>query len=418
MGPRPYGPVGDVSCGKRTDNLGLPMDFDDDGLEDEPVAPLLPADDRLWRHPSEVAGQGVHAPARSRREPRLIPLIALTSSISVLLTLGVVAAVRPVRTKLAVEQVAAPAPPNAQAINVSDVVGIAERLRPAIIQVSVETSDGSRRGSGVLYRTDGLLLTAHHLVDGAQAISATLDDGTAFAARMIGGDPETDIAVLDLEGDVDQFEVARLGTSTGLKVGQAAITIGSPAEGATGPVVSVGVISATGQVIETDGRQLLDMIQTDDALTAGCAGGAVVDAAGVVVGIAAMNVSKDGGTNGYATPIDVARIVADQLITHGRVTRGWLGVEGDTVSDERAKELKIAGGVVVKAVREGSPAKQAELHAADVITAVDGERLDSMTDLVIELRLRRPGDTVALEVLRDGEHETVKVTLADRPQKV
>jgi S1-C subfamily serine protease len=411
-------PVGDDSFGKATDNLGLHMDFDDDGLEDEPAAPLLPADDRLWRHPSEVAGHAVQARARSRRDPRLIPVIALTSSISVLLTLGVVAGIRPVRTKFAVEQVAAPAPPNAQAMNVSDVVGIAERLRPAIIQVSAEMTDGARRGSGVLYRTDGLLLTAHHVVDGARAITVTLDDGSAFSARVIGGDPDTDIAVLDLDGDDDRFDVARLGTSTGLKVGQAAITIGSPAEGATGPVVSVGVISATGQAVESEGRQLLDMIQTDDALTAGCAGGAVVDAAGVVIGIAAMNVSKDGGTNGYATPIDVARIVADQLVTHGRVTRGWLGVEGDTVGAERAKELAIPGGVVVKAVREGSPAKQAELDAADVIVAVDGERLESMTDLVIELRMRRPGDTVALDIVRGGEQKTVKVTLAEKPQKV
>lgn len=405
------------------------MEWDDDGLDDGPVPPLLPPEDRLWRHPSEVARGSTRptsvaatpavATVAPRREPRLTTIVALTSTISVLLTLGLVAVVRPIGTKIAVERVPTPATPSGDISGVADVAAIAERLRGSIMRVQADAPGapgGQRWGSGVLYRSDGMLLTSHRVVEGASALRVSLDDGRELPARLIGTDPETDIALLDVEGE--RYEVAPLGTVTGLKVGQAAITIGTPRSGAGGPVVSVGVVSAKSQSVEVGGENLLDMIQTDSAIAPGCAGGAVVDGTGVVIGIATTSTATaEGGAAGYATPIDVARVVAAQLLTHGRVTRGWLGVEGDDLPAERAKELGVPGGVVVKTVRDASPATSARIVPSDVITSVDGEPVRSMTDLVVALRTHRAGDTVSLSVVRgsDRKKTTMKVKLVERP---
>ena len=389
--------------------------FDDDELDDGPVSPLLPPDDRLWRHPSEVAA---NAPSRRSgrerdREPRLFTVVALASSISVLLTLGVVAVVRPVRTELAVERIAMPEGENV-ALELTGIAEIADRLRPSVASVSAATTDGEvRRGSGVVYRSDGLLLTTHHVVEGAGKIDVTLDDGRVVPARFIGSDADTDIAVLDLDGR--DFKVATLGSAMSLKAGHAAITIGTPAEGANTPVVTVGVISAVGQAVTSGGRRLLDMIQTDAAVAPGCAGGAVVDRAGVVVAIATINIDREGGTSGYATPIDVARLVAQQLIAHGKVTRGWLGVEGDDLPAARAMEMGVDGGVVVKSVKDGSPAASAGLQPADVVLDVDGDPVESMGSLIVELRSRRPGDLIRVRVVRGTTPRTVEITLAEKP---
>jgi S1-C subfamily serine protease len=391
------------------------MEWDDEA-DDGPLPPLLPPEDRLWRHPSEVAGAASRASAASasrRREPRLTTIVGLTSTISVLLTLGLVVVVHPARTHVAVEHLATP---SGAVTGVADVAAIAERLRPSITRVQADAPDGRRWGSGVLYRSDGMLLTSHHVVDGATALRVSLDDGRELVARLVGADPDTDIALLDVDGE--RFEVATLGTVSGLKVGQQAITIGTgtPSTGAGGPVVSVGVVSATGQSVDVRGAHLLDMIQTDAAVASGCAGGAVVDSTGVVIGIASTSTATaEGGTSGYATPIDVARVVAAQLLTHGKVTRGWLGVEGDDLPADRAKGLGVAGGVVVKTVRDASPAVSAGIAPADVITAIDGEPIHSMSDLVVNLRTHRAGDTIALAVVRGTERRTAKATLTDRP---
>lgn len=393
------------------------MGFDDDELDDGPVSPLLPPDDRLWRHPSEVAAVSPSpSPAAGRmraREPRLVTVVVLASSISVLLTLGVVAVVRPVRTQLAVERVAMPDDATAP-LEVSGVAEIAERLRPAIASVAAAIPSGEvRRGSAVLYRSDGMLLTTHDLVDGAERIDVALDDGRVSPGRVVGSDPETDIAVLDIGGDT--YEVAPLGSATRLRAGHSAITIGTPAEGSTTPVVTVGVVSAVGRAVNAGGRRLFDMIQIDASLAPGCTGGAIVDRAGVVVGIATVNAGGGGGTSGYATPIDVARVVAQQLATTGKVTRGWMGVEGDDLAVARAEALGVDGGVVVKSVKQGSPASTAGLAASDVIVAVEGREVTSMGALILELRQRHPGESITLDVVRGAERRRVEVTLAARP---
>ncbi|MEA3075802.1 MAG: serine protease Do [Actinomycetota bacterium] len=386
------------------------MDDEDDGLYDEPVAPLLPPDDRLWRHPTEMAKElgRLGGGGGASHEPRMVTVVALTSCISVLLTLGLIAVVRPIKTRIAVERI------GASVSSVGDVAELADRIRPAVVQVVASTAAGVESwGSGVVYRSDGMMLTSEHVVKDARSVRVLLGSGVEVPARVVGMDAETDIALIDLDGN--DFEVAPLGFTDGVRVGQPAITIGSPNGNGGGLVVRVSVVSALGQEAGVDGHKLVDMMQTDTAVAPGCAGAPVLDAHGAVIGIAAANVTTDAGAIGYATPIDVARAVATQLLDNGKVTRGWLGVEGETLTAERSKELGVPGGAVVRRVKPTSPAEAGGLQAADVIVAVDQAALPTWSALVVRLRSLRPGDTISLTVVRDGQRKTVPVTLAEKP---
>jgi S1-C subfamily serine protease len=388
---------------------------DDDGLDHGELGPpLLPPDDRLWRHPSELGPRTGGASSTLRREAApLIAVAALASAVSVLLTLGVAAAVGPLRKqKIAIEQVVPPMTMTTSSPGTPDAAAIAERVRPAVTRVEADDGDGRRLGSGVLVRSDGMMLTTHNLVGDAQVVHVLLHDGRELPGTVLGSDPETDLAVVDVAGEA--FPTATLGSASYLKIGLPAITIGSPAA-AGGPVVSVGVVSTLGQQVENEGVRLLDLIQTDAPLLAGCSGGAVVDQNGAVIGIATAVRAAEPGMTGYAVPIDIARLVADQLVATGKVTRAWLGIDGEDVDPPRAKELGIDGGAVVKKVKEASPAAAAGVGPGDIITAVDGRTVTSMTALVLTLRSRKPGDVVALSMLRSGEKLLVAVTLAERP---
>lgn len=388
-----------------------PMEPLEEGNEpDRPVSPLLPPDDRLWRHPSELSTAETPPPSSPR--PRLAATAALASAISVLLTLGLAAAVGPLqRPQVAVEQIVAPVslPPVS---SVTDVAAVTERIRPAIVQVEVQRAEGATNGSGVLFRSDGMVLTANALVADALSVRVLLHDGRSLPATVVGADPETGVAVADLDGE--GFPTAPLGSVAGLRIGQPAVTIGTPAGHAGGPVVSVGVVSAIGQQVESQGSWLVDVIQTDAALVKGGSGGAVADLSGAVIGIATEGRGGEPAM-AYAIPIDVARLVAGQLIDTGRVTRGWLGVDGEDVHPLRARQLGIEGGAVMKKIKDDSPAAAAGLAPADVIIALDGERVASISALVVALRSRRPGDTVELTVVRDGERRMVRATLGERP---
>jgi S1-C subfamily serine protease len=343
-----------------------------------------------------------------------VTVVALTSCISVLLTLALIAVVRPIRTRIAVERIASPTTPVKGASTLTDVAELAERIRPAIVQVVATGEDGGETwGSGVIYRSDGLLLTSHHVVNGAKTLRVMLDRGVEVGAKVVGMDAETDIAVVDLDGD--DFEVAPLGVTDGVRVGQPAVTIGAPDGRGGGLVVRVSVVSALGQEAGVDGRKLVDMMQTDTAVAPGCAGAPVVNSDGAVIGIAAANVNTDAGAIGYATPIDVARAVATQLLDKGKVSRGWLGIEGESLTADRAKELGVAGGAVVQRVKPASPAEAAGLLASDVILSVDAAALSTWNALVVRLRSLHPGDTISLTVAREGQKKTIAVTLAEKP---
>jgi S1-C subfamily serine protease len=397
------------------------VEWDEDGLDDEPGSPLLPPDDRLWRHPSEVAetsptmvrGVAVVGAGSTSVAPRVVTVVALTSAISVLLTLGVVAVVRPFGVD---EGGARDAPgggvavtPTGSLSTVGDVAALTAQVRPAIAHVravGAAEGGGDAMGSGVLFHADGLMLTAHHIVEGATSLWVLLDDGRRVGARLVGGDPETDIAVLDLDGDA--FPVAVLASAADLEhvVGEPAITIGAPGgDTAAGPLVRTTVVSAVGQEAGVEGHKLMDMIRTDAAMDAGCAGGAVVDRRGRVIGIASSNVDVvDGAPVGYATPIAVAAAVAEELVATGRVVRGWLGIEGAS-----------RDGALVHRVKPDSPAAAAGLTTGDVITAIDGVKVASMSALVARLRTLKPGDGVRLSVVREAATIEMPATLAEKP---
>ncbi|MDP9072005.1 MAG: S1C family serine protease [Actinomycetota bacterium] len=401
------------------------------GLGDEERrSPLLPPEDRLWRHPSEVAAHGM--PLTTARvaavEPRVWQVGLLAGFISAVLTAGLITvssglrdtsvtdrAVPAIERVVPVQQRGDLTPPASAS---SPIIGIAERTRPAIVQIKVRGGKGPGTGSGVVFRSDGHVLTNHHVVDGADRITAVMAGGGEEPARLVGSDPETDIAVVKL--DQTGLPSATLGSATSLKVGQMAMAIGSPLGLAGGPSVSVGVISALGrQLGGATGQPLLDMIQTDAPVAPGSSGGALVDEAGAVIGITTAIAVTDVGAEGlgFATPIDIARHVAAQLISTGKVVHVWLGIEGEDVDAATAKDLGVDGGALVRAVVTASPAEAAGIARGDVITAVNGAPVRSMGALKVFLRGHGPGDEVSLVVVRDGARRPVKARLTERPDR-
>lgn len=401
-------------------------EHDDDLLDDGPASGWLAPDDRLWRHPSEL---GLLRNARERAgeaRPTAWSVSLLSGVIGAMLVTGSVAAAGGLRTHTVtvIERVAA-APPAATSVLSASRDGapmgipeIAERVRPAIVQVEVVSSEGSGSASGVLFRTDGHILTNNHVIDGARSIVVVGADGRKWPARLVGGDAETDIAVVKI--DAPGLTTAVLGSAEGLKVGQQAIAIGSPLGLVGGPSVSAGVISALArQVDSNDGQPLLDMIQTDAPIAPGSSGGALLDSNGLVIGITtAIAVDSRTGAEGlgFATPIDIARDVADQLIANGHVLHVWLGVDGEDVDQVLADKLGIPHGALVKRVRKGSPADAAGLVPGDVIVTMDGKHIASMASLVVNLRSRRPGDVVDLVVRRGTRDAQMKAKLSERPK--
>jgi len=301
----------------------------------------------------------------------------------------------------------------------SPVVDIAERVRPSIAQLKTDVGGRAGTGSGVIFRSDGHVLTNAHVVEGSSSMTLVLANGLELPARLVGIDAETDTAVLKVDGG--PYQVATLGSAMDLRVGQTAIAIGSPLGLSGGPSVTVGVVSALHREIRPSGtsRSLVDMVQTDAPISPGSSGGALLDANGAVIGITTAVVSSDAGGEalGFATPIEVARSVADELIRTGKVVHVWLGIDGTDLDGVTASELRLNGGAMVGEVKDGSPAERSGLAARDVVVAVNGRPVRSMGELVVALRGHRPGQTVTLAVVRDDRHMTMTVVLAERPVK-
>jgi serine protease Do len=275
--------------------------------------------------------------------------------------------------------------------------------------------DGPRRGAGTGFLVDagGHILTNHHVVDGAERIIVRLSDGRSLRARIVGSDPDTDIALIKIDS-ATALPFATLGDSDSLRVGEWVIAIGNPL--AYEHTVTVGVVSFLG-------RKLFDSsfdryIQTDAAINLGNSGGPLINARGEVVGINAA-VSSRAASIGFAVPINQAVAILPQLRDEGRVSRGYIGVKLRTVDADVQRSLRLssAGGALVQDVATGSPGERAGLRPYDVITAVDGTRVDSDDELISNVSARRPGTAATLTVLRDGRMVTLAVKLAERPQR-
>ena len=319
------------------------------------------------------------------------------------------------------------------------VAQVAAQVSPSVVQVNVRavqttpfgTQEGEGLGSGVIYRSDGYIITNNHVVappgsSPAEEVNIAFADGSTEQGEVVGRDPSTEIAVVRV--DRNNLPAARFREGSDLLVGQLAVAIGSPS-GFQSTVTS-GVVSGLNREVPaeyTGGRQdraLVDLIQTDAAISPGSSGGALVDRDGEVVGInvAYLPPQQTGAESiGFAIPSDTAISVADQLIDNGRVSSPFLGIRNADLTPEIAEQFGLSdqSGVIVVEVEPGSPAADAGLRREDVITALDSNGIGSSGDLLGALRDYRPGDTVSLTVLRGGAgaEETVEVELGERTQQ-
>jgi len=390
--------------------------------EDSPEPYRSPDDrERIWLHPSELGSLLPPVPyaskpsgRRRQRGPRrgrtlLVPvlsgMIGAALSLAILALAGVLdepsARVVERVTNLPVYDLAAP----------EGISQLASAVAPAIVGLRATTPTGDRFGSGLVFRSDGHVLTNFHLVDGATSIELTCADGTSHAARQTGADPESDLAVLSLIDDKD-MEPAVLGSARGLRVGQTAIVIGAPTGPQASPSVSAGVIAGLGEVVEVAGRSLYDMISTDALIGHRATGGPLVDRSGAVVGITTRVAGED---HGHVIPIDLARKVAEKLIAEGRVSYPWLGVTGTDLDPWTAKEYGVAAGTLIRRVTPESPAEQSGLRVQDVVTAIEDRPIATLNELIMLVRRHEPGDRVELSVVRSGVKHSLKVRLVEPP---
>ena len=269
-------------------------------------------------------------------------------------------------------------------------------------------------GSGVIVTDDGYILTNNHVVDGADEVKVALNDGREFTAKVIGRDPKSDLAVIKI--DATKLPTVTLSDSDNVQIGDVALAIGNPF--GVGQTVTSGIVSATrrgGMGIEA----YEDFIQTDAAINPGNSGGALVDIKGRLIGINTAIVSRTGGNHGigFAIPSNLAKSVMESLIQDGRVTRGYLGVTIQNITPELAEAFDLNGtkGALVGGVLPDSPAATAGLQNGDVVVEFNGKTVTDSRRLQLEVAQTKPGATVPLEVIRNGEHKKLEVTVNALP---
>ncbi len=271
-------------------------------------------------------------------------------------------------------------------------------------------------GSGVIISPQGYILTSNHVIAGADEIAVLLRNGTQLKAQAIGSDPETDLAVLKVEGE--NLPAITVGSSADLRVGDVVLAIGNPF--GVGQTVTQGIISATGRN-QLGLNTFEDFIQTDAAINPGNSGGALINASGQLVGINTAIFSRSGGSQGigFAIPINLARDVMTQIIEHGQVVRGWLGVEGADMSAALAARLGLPDrkGVLLTRVLPEGPAELAGLKANDVLLEIAGTPIEDVRGALNLIARSKPGDKLTIRGLRDGKFFEVEATVSVRPLK-
>ena len=388
--------------------------------------------------PAPVAGAAVATPPRRGRTGSVVltaVLAAVLASGGTVVALGAAGVLdRPAPSSA----VSAPAATNAgavQPLNIDEqsaTIAVASKVSPAVVKITVTGSDSGNTGvipatgvgSGVIYDSNGWILTNHHVVEGGDKFDVELKDGRVLSGKVYGIDTLTDLAIVKVEAT--GLPTAQIGESDSLKVGQLVIAIGSPL-GTYSNSVTSGIVSAKGRSIVTDGNDSLNnLIQTDAAINPGNSGGPLLDASGSIVGINTAIASNSNGI-GFAIPIDIARPIMEQAVAGKPLSRPYMGIHFQSIDRKLADEKKLpvqAGALVggfdqsgqpVNGVEAGKPADQGGIKDGDIITAVDGKAIDEEHPLDATLAQFSPGDTVSVDVLRDGQHVTLQVTLGTRP---
>ncbi len=269
-------------------------------------------------------------------------------------------------------------------------------------------------GSGVIISPDGYILTNNHVVEGADEIEVTLTDSRRARARVIGTDPETDLAILKIE--LDKLPVIVLGNSDTLAVGDRVLAIGNPF--GVGQTVTSGIVSALGRS-QLGINTFENFIQTDAAINPGNSGGALVDVNGNLLGINTAIYSRSGGSMGigFAIPVSTAKMVLDSIVKDGQVTRGWIGVEPSELSPELAETfgVKATEGVIVTGVLQDGPGALGGMRPGDVILRVAGTNINSVPNLLSTVAALKPGEPATFEVQRANQVVELSVTPGLRP---
>ena len=306
--------------------------------------------------------------------------------------------------------------------------GRAQQLPPGFEQFFEQQDDPRQRapqqssGSGFIVSSDGYVLTNNHVVEGMDRVKVSLTDRRTFKAKIVGRDPQTDVAVLKIDGK--DLPTVGLGDDNTTRIGEWAVAIGNPL--GLDFTVTAGIISAKGRSQElaglnNDTYRIQDFIQTDAAINPGNSGGPLVNIRGEVIGINSAIASQTGFYSGYgfAIPITLAKTVMDDIIAHGRVRRAIMGIslQEVTAEDAQVNNLKaIAGAKVVNfGTQENGPGEKAGIEPGDIIIKADGKAIDRVSTLQRVVRMHQPGETVELEAVRYGKKESFKVKLIEAP---
>lgn len=323
------------------------------------------------------------------------------------------------------------------------IVDIAEKTNPSVVTITTkrtqevrvvdpfsrffgnprdegQTQERVQRGlgSGVIVSDEGYILTNNHVIDKADKIQVRLMNGNEVDAKVIGADPQTDIAVLQV--DAEDLEVVQLGNSDNLKVGSMVLAIGSPLSEDLAHTVSFGIVSARGRSLNNL-TIYGDYIQTDAAINPGNSGGALIDVNGQLVGINSAIASRSGGNDGigFAIPINLAERIMDDLIEDGEVSRGYLGIQFKGEVDQtlaRALGLNNERGIIVGEVQEDSPAEKAGLAEDDIIVSLNDEDIRNWDSFRTRIAAYKPGDNITMGIIRDNDNMSLDVTLGEREE--
>jgi len=337
----------------------------------------------------------------------------------------------------AATQTAEPAASTSESMSVSEIYEQTSKSVVEITSISSESTpfgqeeQAKGQGSGFVFDAEGHIVTNQHVVDGVQTVSVRFWDGSTYDGTVVGSDPSTDLAVVKVDAPANVLQPLALGNSDDLTVGEPVVALGSPF-GLEGTVTS-GIVSALHrQMTAPNNFTINDSIQTDAAINHGNSGGPLVNGAGEVVGVNAQIESESGGSDGigFAIPSKTIESIVPQIIADGSVEHAYLGVGVAEINQSVAEELGIPAGVELTDVRDGGPAAEAGLQAAegsatvdgqsyptggDVITAVDGKAIATGAELQNAVDAKKPGDSISLTYTRDGQSHTVDITLATRP---